>query len=448
MNQAALIYSHTTSPRLQYVVDFLSGYYGQNFKLIYDEEKFIKSNEICKINYSHHRLVPGEIFILSNVLLFETTVRPVKIECFQINKNRPDGYHSPNGYKAFFKTSGDFEFDIFAGIFFILTRYEEYLPYKKDEFGRFPHQASVAYKEDFLHLPLINIWLEDFRSLISSKNPQFQIPGSQFQFIPTYDIDIAWSYRNKGSMNNAGNILKSILKLKFAQARHRFKVIQKKLDDPFDSYEWMDRLHSQYDLKPIYFFLVAIEKGKYDKNISVTNEEFRELIKSISKKYETGIHPSWASGDHPGFIKKEKDLLADICHKNIDTSRQHFIRMELPATYRELLQVGIHHDHSMGYGSINGFRASYTNSFYWYDLKNDKQTDLKIHPFCFMDANAYYEQKLSAEEALIEMMQYYEVIKSVNGTMITLWHNSFLGTSKEFEGWRDVYERFVTNVQM
>src|SRR5688572_14743118 len=128
MNQAALIYSHTTSPRLQYVVDFLSGYYGQSFKLIYDEEKFIKSNEICKINYGFHRLVAGEIFILSNVLLFETTVRPVKIECFQVNKNRPDGYQRPDGYKAFFKTSGDFEFDIFAAIFFLLTRYEEYLP--------------------------------------------------------------------------------------------------------------------------------------------------------------------------------------------------------------------------------------------------------------------------------------------------------------------------------
>ena len=224
------------------------------------------------------------------------------------------------------------------------------------------------------------------------------------------------------------------------------KSFKKKTDDPFDSYEWMDQLHTAYNLKPVYFFLVAIEKGKYDKNINVNNEEFRQLIKSISKKYDTGLHPSWASGDHHELLKKEKDLLADITHKHINSSRQHFIRMELPSTYRELLQAGIHHDHSMGYGCINGFRASYTNSFQWYDLKNEKQTELTIHPFCFMDANAYYEQKLSAEEALVEMMQYYEVIKSVNGTMITLWHNSFLGTAKEFEGWRDVYESFVEAV--
>ncbi|MGZ8538785.1 MAG: hypothetical protein ACXWV9_11005, partial [Flavisolibacter sp.] len=211
---------------------------------------------------------------------------------------------------------------------------------------------------------------------------------------------------------------------------------------------WMDELHSKYNLNPVYFFLVAIEKGKHDKNINVDNAEFRQLIKSIASKYKSGLHPSWASSDNDALLKKEKELLEQITGKEINTARQHFIRMELPDTFHQLLKAGIQHDHSMGYGSINGFRASYANSFKWYDLKNEKQTELTIHPFCFMDANAYYEQKLSAEEALIELMQYYEVIKSVNGTMITLWHNNFLGTAKEFEGWRGAYEKFVAILEV
>jgi hypothetical protein len=40
-------------------------------------------------------------------------------------------------------------------------------------------------------------------------------------------------------------------------------------------------------------------------------------------------------------------------------------------------------------------------------------------------------------------MQYYHAIKEVNGTMITIWHNSFLGTAHEFEGWREVYRQFI-----
>ena len=53
--------------------------------------------------------------------------------------------------------------------FFLLSRYEEYLPHSKDQYGLYAHENSIAYKEGFLHQPLINIWLEDFRKLLEKK---------------------------------------------------------------------------------------------------------------------------------------------------------------------------------------------------------------------------------------------------------------------------------------
>jgi len=100
----------------------------------------------------------------------------------------------------------------------------------------------------------------------------------------------------------------------------------------------------------------------------------------------------------------------------------------------------------MGYGSINGFRASIASSFYWYDLKNEEVTQLLIHPFCFMDANSFYEQKQSPEEALREMVHYHQVVKEVDGTLITIWHNSFLGTATQLKGWKEVYQEFVSSI--
>jgi hypothetical protein len=444
MSYAALIFSHSNTPRLQYVVDFLSQYYGLSFRIISDEEKYRNSKDICRINYSYHRISAGEIFIHSHVLLFESSIRIVKIECFDKKLHEPNT--NSTGYKAFFKTEGDVEFDLFAGIFYLLTRYEEYIPHRKDAFGRFPHQASVAFKENFLQIPLVNIWLEDFRSILAEKNPEFRKQISKFQFIPTYDIDIAWSFRHKGAMINAGAMIKLLLKFKFRDLIYRIKVLREKAEDPYDAYAWMDDLHLEYKLKPVYFFLLAIQKGRHDKNIDVDNSGFRELIHNISSKYSIGIHPSWASGDHPELVLREIKLLETISKKAIHASRQHFIRMKLPDTYQLLLKDGITEDHSMGYGSINGLRASIATPFYWYDLKHETSTKLLIYPFCFMDANAFYEQKLSAEEALEEMLQYYRTVKSVNGTMITLWHNSFLGTEKEFAGWREVYKRFVSEI--
>ncbi|HEY6902561.1 MAG TPA: hypothetical protein VI233_18010, partial [Puia sp.] len=73
----------------------------------------------------------------------------------------------------------------------------------------------------------------------------------------------------------------------------------------------------------------------------------------------------------------------------------------------------------------------------------EEETTLRIFPFCFMDANAYYEQKFTATQAMSELMHYYHHVRKVNGLMVTIWHNTLLGTDASFEGWRQVYEVFL-----
>ena len=77
--------------------------------------------------------------------------------------------------QAFFKSEGDYPFDIFSAVFYLLSRYEEYLPHKKDMYGRYAHENSLAFKEGFLNLPLINIWLEDFKNVLKKKFPSLII---------------------------------------------------------------------------------------------------------------------------------------------------------------------------------------------------------------------------------------------------------------------------------
>ncbi len=430
-----LVFSHSVSPRLAYISEHLSAWYGINFHLVYDEDRYRTASCLCKINYGYHRIAEGEIFIHSHVLLFESTTRPVKTDCFKLR-----------GFTAFFKTEGDAGFDIFAAIFYLLTRYEEYLPHKKDAYGRYAHENSLACREGFLHQPLIDIWLKDFGKMLSEKSENFPSSSRKFSFRPSYDIDMAWSFRHKGWKRNAGALALLFLKFKFGKAMQRIAVLQGKKQDPFDAYEWMKELHKNHGLSPIYFFLFAKEKSSYDRNIDVHNPQFRQLVKEISAGNETGIHPSWNSGDHPRLVAVEKKLLEEATGKNIDASRQHYIRFELPSTYRQLAEAGIHHEYSMGYGSINGFRASAAHAFYWYDLKKEVKTSLMVHPFCFMDANSFYEQKQSAEQAFDEMMKLYDEVKKVNGEMITVWHNSFLGTDPMFKGWKEAYEKFINTI--
>jgi hypothetical protein len=64
-----------------------------------------------------------------------------------------------------------------------------------------------------------------------------------------------------------------------------------------------------------------------------------------------------------------------------------------------------------------------------------------------MEANSFYEQHFTPQQAYDELMHYYKYCKEVNGTLITIWHNNFFGTDKQFAGWKEVYEQFIAQVQ-
>lgn len=245
-----LFYSTDITPRLQYISAFIGKQIaGDAFFLTSDSDTF-KQYDGPKINYSNKKIAEGEFWILPHSLLFEKNIRTHPIECFDFH-----------GRKAFFKTGGDIPFDIFAASFFLLSRYEEYLPHSKDIYGRYAHENSVAFKEGFLHIPLINYWLETFRKKLSEKFPSFQSQSSQFSFLPTYDIDEAFSYKYKSWWRTAGAVAKAMLKGQWSRISERRRVLKGELPDPFDSFAWMEKLHHKYKLEPRYFFLLAKKTG-------------------------------------------------------------------------------------------------------------------------------------------------------------------------------------------
>lgn len=427
-----LIYSPTITSRLQYIADFSGKEITcKPFDLTSDLSYYQKESGV-KINYSTERISAEEFWIKPHALLFENKITEQAIDCFEENKQ-----------KAFFKTEGDFPFDIFAASFYLLSRYEEYLPHQKDVYGRYAHENSLAFKERFLDTPLVNLWLKDFKNVLQKKFPSFTIHHSPFTFLPTYDIDIAWSYKHKGFWRSAGGLLQSMIRGSFKQCKERISVLRGKQRDPYDTYGWINGLHEKYKLKPYYFFLLSHQTSRYDKNILPNKKALVNLISDHLIRYPVGIHPSWRSGDQHSLLEKEINTLSAITSHKVLSSRLHYIRFTLPETFRRLIDAGIRFDFSMGYGSINGFRASVTTPFYWYDLEKEEKTELMLFPFCYMDANSFYEQKFTAKQAMEEMRHFYNVTKEVNGTFIMIWHNQFFGTDHLFKGWKEAYENFL-----
>lgn len=427
-----LLYSPHITPRLRYIVDFIGReLFDEPITLTTDDGLYV-DHPGPRLNYSDTEMDEAEFFIHSTPLLQQSGIHGIEIECFELN------FH-----KAFFPTEGDFPFDIFAASFYLMSRYEEYLPGTPDEYGRFDHTRSLAFREGFLDMPLINIWIREFKKALGNKFPKLVFRYPSFKYIPTYDIDIAYSYLHKGWKRNLGGFLRSLLRGEWGQAKQRVSVLRGAEPDPYDAYEWLDSLHLYCRLKPYYFFLVASKRKELDRNLSPECEGLQELVRYHAAGYRVGVHPSWQSGDKEACLKEEIEWMQVMTEKEVTRSRQHYIRFTLPDTYRRLLKYGIRQDFSMGYGSINGFRASVASSFYWYDLDKEEQTPLRLFPFCFMDANSFFEQHDTPAQAMQELMHYYHLIRKVNGLMVTIWHNTFLGNDPQFAGWKKLYEVFL-----
>ncbi|MCA0398196.1 MAG: hypothetical protein LCH51_12400 [Bacteroidetes bacterium] len=429
------LYAEQASPRLLYVIDFLNKEMFQDDLAFTNDIQQYQSAALPKLNYSDRKIADDEFHIVPSGLLFETDIRNQEVTCF--------GWDT---MIAFFPvTYASIPFDILSAIFYLISRYEEYLPHELDAYGRYAHTNSLAYKEGFLDQPLVNNWILKWEKILRELYPNILLRHRTFKFIPTYDIDIMYAYKGKSWWVNAAGFCRSLLKGDSDAAFQRLRVLQNEEKDPYDAYEWLDALHLYCRSQPVYFFLVAQQQHGYDKNLPTETPGFRDLIKYSAEAYKVGIHPSWQSSVAPDtrLLKEELEWLEAVADVPVSRSRHHYIKFMLPQHYERLLAHNIMHDYSMGYGSINGFRASTCSTFNWFNLAKNEATELLIYPFCFMDANAYFEQKLTPAQAYAELKQYYYAVQKVQGCLITIWHNNILGTAAEFEGWRDLYEIFM-----
>jgi hypothetical protein len=227
-----------------------------------------------------------------------------------------------------------------------------------------------------------------------------------------------------------------------AEIIERTRVLFGLQKDPYDTYDFQLEIIKKYKLKSIYFFLLG-DYGVNDKNLPIDSAKFQSLIKRLGDYAQIGIHPSYGSNKNKGQLKKEVERLAKVLHREVTESRQHFLKLTLPETYRNLIDLDITDDYTMGFASQVGFRASICTPFNFYDLDMELETKLKIHPFAVMEGSLKYYMKVNPEDAMQKIKPLIDAAKAVNGEFISLWHNDTLSNEKLWVGWQSVYEDMV-----
>ena len=421
-----LVYTHKITPRIRYVFKHIcKRILGVEVNFTSKVEDFIAHDSI-KMSYTKQPL-SGEIFVRSHTLLFEQGLSDIDITI-----------HNWDDTKGFFATGekSHLPFDIFAASFYMLSRYEEYLPHVSDEFGRFRTSESIAKKGGFLNEPVIDIWAYKLKAVLQERFTKFQFPDRQYKISPIIDVPSAYIFKNKGLLRTIGGTLRDIGRLRFKQLYLRYSVLFGFKRDPYDAFNWIINRQKKSNFKFTVFFLIG-SYSTYDKNISVNKREFVSLIKSVADYCNIGLKISYFALNNLELLKKERQRLEQITNFDLKSVRNSYSKLNLPKTYRNLIELEIHQDYTMGYIDEMGFRAGTCTPFLFYDLDYEVQTPLQIHPYHCLDyVLLKHQSQLDKKEHLQRFMK---KIQMVNGTFCPVFHNYSLSNLEEWKGFRELF---------
>ncbi|MFZ1498141.1 MAG: polysaccharide deacetylase family protein, partial [Saprospiraceae bacterium] len=411
-----VIFAPHNSARLQYVLQHvLPALLGIDVVSMSDTHQFIATT-LPKVNYSAN-IIPNTFTILPSGLLEQRGVTNQHINIGQIQQT-PVLFQSNSPQCSL-------GFDFFSAAFYMASRYEEYLPFTPDAHGRFTSKNSIAQQNNFLQKPIVHNWSQFFLLGLKRFYPHWQTPQMSFSVTHTFDVDIAWAYKNRSVVRTLGAMAKNILRLNFRKLLEQISTLLNLRNDPYFTFAYIEHLlEYRSNTKPVFFYLLS-EGSTYDKNVYPYNNNYCDVIKKLDNKFESGIHPSYYATNQP-IIQKEIGHLIQIIKRNITKSRQHYLRLSLPKTYQLLIQCGITDDYTMGYADALGFRAGMATPYHWYDLESETTTTLTIHPFQVMDVTLQQYLLLSPDAAIQNIQNIMDAVYQINGNFCYVWHNNSL----------------------
>jgi len=334
---------------------------------------------------------------------------------------------------------------LFAASFFLITRYEEYLPFKADEHGRFPASESYAYRMGFLQMPLVDLWVNELAKLLKAKFPALSIKKNKFEFIPTIDIDNAYAFKHKGVFRALLGTGNALIHFKLSEVYSRILAYLNLSRDPYNTYAKLFRTLTHYPNSK--WFILAGGYGEYDKNLPVKSGAMRRLLARIGNHFEVGIHPSYQSGQNPAKIALELNALESVLQEKVLNSRQHFLAFMFPNYFVELHKLGVKSDFSIGYSNELGYRASTCTPFNFYNLKTDEELVLQFVPFSVMDRALWLKFQEKPNEAVEFTLTMAKHVALLGGTFVLAWHNETLSGINEWKGWESVFDRIVRTIK-
>ncbi len=330
------------------------------------------------------------------------------------------------GYTFPFKSSNNsiMPYDPIALTLLLLTSPQEQLQIGKyDIHTRYIDQNSWIKTYSMDKFPLLNIASEHFLKIYQKYDYSIKIATKEYSYTPTFDIDIAFAHSAKTFYQHILSYLLLLKKFDINNLTQKTLINFFNKSDPFNVFDFILKELEKNNLTAIFFVMTA-NRGEFDKNNFYNSKKYIELISKISKNHIIGIHPSYNSfNNNKKILIEEISRLEKIIKKPITHSRQHYLRQQIPNSWKILIENGIEHDYTAGYSNDYGYKFGTYSTFPAYDFIEQQELSLKIHPFGFMDTAFYKYLKYDNNKIFETIKNEANIAKQNNYQISSVWHN-------------------------
>jgi hypothetical protein len=419
-----LLFAQQVSPRISYVFKHICT------RVLGVEVTFTSSIDVFighqgpKASYGTMSL-GNELFFQSQGILLEHGVESQEITVKPWEET-----------KGFFAVSDQsaLPFDIFAASFYLLSRYEEYLPHVKDSLGRYPSKESLAYKNQFLQTPIIDVWALKLKAVFIAAFPDMAFEKKENENHLFIQAEEPYKYKTKGFLRALFSYSVDLFGGRFRELFNRTRVISGMRRDPYDRFKYLITASKNANYKLSFFFLLG-DAREYLNGVTTYKNKFRQVIKYVADYTEVGLVISAKAQKDVAMLKNEKRQLEDIILQDVRRAYNADQVVDLPHSYRELVEMEIGQDFTMCYANKPGFRAGTCTPFLFYDLDFEIKTPLIIAPVAGITSSFDNYEQENIKNIILHLKR---EVKQVDGHFILGLSNTCFGNATDGKFWRSI----------
>jgi peptidoglycan/xylan/chitin deacetylase (PgdA/CDA1 family) len=345
-----------------------------------------------------------------------------------------------------------FAADIFGSVFYLISRYEEVARPYRDEHRRYPSYASLASIEGFVVRPIVDEYVDALWAAIHEMWPMLTRPSTAFRLRLTHDVDRPWAALGQPTSAVVRGLGGDLIRRRnptLAGQRTGSLLAARvgRLDgDPYNTFDLLMDTSERHGLRSTFYFLAGNTAGAIDGTYSLSDPPIRRLLKRIHDRgHDIGLHASYDTYRSPELIEREFTALKHGCAAaGFDQPtwgvRQHYLRFEIPTTWRCHESAGLDHDSTLGFADHIGFRAGTCREFPTFDLLERRALRLRERPLVVMDATLFGYQALHPDLAASRAQDIVDACRRHRGDAVLLYHNDTLNGTRLRAHYQDLVE--------